>query len=104
MPDFLLTVSQATTIRRIADHLEGSDVPDGVDLTEASVLPGWWIQKDRSRKGLGAVYGVTTPEDRHPEVTWAYTPVHRFGDRPWLIKLLREHWLDEARRYLGEMP
>ena len=87
-------------IGRLLAHLSAESVPPSVDLTEATALPGWLVQRDRSDGW--ARYSVWTPEDRPASVPWAHPPCSREGDRSWLLDLLRELWLPAAREFLAD--
>ena len=91
-------------VERLAGHLtaykEGRGCPHCIDLTQAAILPGWWIQRNRIPR---TSYLVTMPADRDPVARWGAATAQRSGDREWLVGFLRKHWIPDAERWMEEI-
>jgi len=80
-------------------HLD-DQVPHSVDITNATALPLWTVQKYREN---GVRYGIWAAADACESVRWAYIPCPRILNRQDAIAFLRLHWAPDARRFLAAL-
>ena len=100
MIEFTLPDRDVAKLWNLLGHFRKGVVATNVDITQASVLFGWWVQKDRAPRTGCAVYGITTPADRRTDVPWAVIPAPHVGDRDWAVAFLRQHWVPEVEAFL----
>lgn len=85
---------------KLSRELQSHTPSEKIQLTYASHLPGWHVQKD---KRAPATYSLWPASCRDPEMPWTVPPCpHRKVSREQAIEVLRGEWTEDFETWLAE--